>query len=227
MKRMLLPRWGLLLVCLGLAGGVLAQVEGGPPGTDTEPTATQPASPGNEGEPATPPPEAEEVVPEDKYLEKSGEYLVEMRALLTKGLERLREAREAKDAVQLTCVNEQVTAMKGILRVSEDAFIALQEAQATASAERARYEFSKIRVSRQKMKELYQSALNCAGAEATVSNTTVEVEIDPSIAEDDPYYGDPDFFYTPADTLARDSTGELGDTTDPPYVRPPPASGTI
>ncbi len=221
MKRLLLPRRGLLIVCLALGVAGVAAAQGA---SDAAPALSPKADAALGNERSN---DDEEVVPEDKRMERSGEWLVEMRGLLTKGLDRLREAREQKDAVLLTCVNEQVTGMKGILRVSEDAFIALQEAQANKASEKGAYEFSKIRVSRVKMKDLYQAALNCAGAEATVSNTTVDVEIDPSIAEDDPYYGDPDFFYTPADTLADGSSGELGDTEDPPYVRPPPASGTI
>src|SRR5262245_7091539 len=51
-----------------------------------------------------------------KYLDTARESVDTMRTSLSKGLDELKEAREKKDAVQLTCVNEQVTAMKGILR---------------------------------------------------------------------------------------------------------------
>ena len=147
-----------------------------------------------------------------------------MRTSLTKGLDELKDARSKKDAVQLTCVNEQVTAMKGILRVSEDAMVALQEALAGNDTEHSRYEFRKIQVSKRKMDDLLQAAVNCAGAEATESNTSVEMEIDPSLAIIDPYYGNPGFFFDPSTVLVSGDTGQIGHQ-DPPTVRPPPASG--
>src|ERR1044071_5163864 len=88
-------------------------------------------------------------VPQGKYLETAQESVDTMRASLSKGLDELKEAREKKDAVMLTCVNEQVTAMKGIFRVSEDALVALQEALAGNDTERSRYEFRKVQVSKQ------------------------------------------------------------------------------
>jgi hypothetical protein len=166
-------------------------------------------------------------VPSSKYLEVAQDSLGVMRANLTKGLDELKDARDKKDAVQLTCVNEQVTAMKGILRVSEDAIVSLQEALASSDAERSRFEFRKIQVSKRKMDELLQAAVNCAGAEASESNTSVEMEIDPSLAEVDPYYGDPSFFFDPAEALVSGDVGQLGQDQDPGQVRPPPASTVL
>ena len=163
--------------------------------------------------------------PVGKYLETAQNSVETMRSALTKGLDQLKDARGKKDAVQLTCVNEQVTAMKGILRVSEDALVSLQEAIAGNDTERARYEFRKVQVSKHKMDDLLQAAINCAGAEATESNTSVEMEVDPSLSIVDPYYGDPSFFFDPSTTLINGDTGGLAHD-DPPTVRPPDASGT-
>lgn len=155
-----------------------------------------------------------------RYLAVAQESVASMRNSLTKGLEELKSAREKKDAVELTCVNEQVTAMKGILRVSEDAYVSLQEAQSANDTERSRYEFRKIQVSKRKMDDLLQAAINCAGAEASSSNTSVEMEIDPSLAIIDPYYGDPGFFFDPSTTLVDGTTGNIGDE-DPSNPVPP------
>jgi len=164
-------------------------------------------------------------VPSTKYLETAQSSVESMRASLTKGLDELKDAREKKDAVQLTCVNEQVTAMKGILRVSEDAMVSLQEALAANDTERSRYEFRKIQVSKRKMDDLLQAAVNCAGAEATESNTSVQMEIDPNLATIDPYYGDPSFFFDPSSSLVEGGTGTL--QGDDPAEPIPPASGTF
>ena len=164
-------------------------------------------------------------VPPSKYLETATESLAAMRQDLSRGLDQLRLAREKKDAVMLTYVNEQVTAMKGILRVCEDAMVSLQEALAANDTERARYEFRKIEVSKRKMDDLLQAALNAAGAEATESNTSVTMEVDPSLSIADPYYGNPSFFYDPSTGLESAGTGALpGDNPEEP--RPPCASGT-
>lgn len=162
----------------------------------------------------------EKPVPVSKFLEVSETWLKEMRENLTKGLDLLREARDSKDAVRLQCVNEKIAAMKGVLRVSEDAYIALQEAMATRATERARHEFTKIKTSYAKMSELIQGARNCVGAEATFTgDTEVDVEIDPALAEQDPYYRE-DFFYTPEDQLANPPDDGVGGE-DAPERRPP------
>lgn len=158
------------------------------------------------------------------FLDLSQESVASMRLTLTRGLLELKQAREQKDAVELTCVNEQLTAMKGIMRVSEDALVSLQEAQGANDTERARYEFRKVQVSRAKMDDLLRAAITCAGAEASSSNTSVEMEVNQSFAIIDRYYGDPTFFFDPATTLSTGGTGTI-DNEDP--AQPiPPASGT-
>jgi hypothetical protein len=163
----------------------------------------------------------DEQVPVAKFVEKSSDYLVEMRAGLSKGLDLLKEAREEKDALRLQCVNDKITSMKGVLRISEDSSISLQEAMATRATEKARYEFNKIRTSRNKMAELVTAAQNCVGAEATfVGDPEVLVEIDPDVVIDDPYYGVDDPFYTPEDSLSTPPSDGVG-SDEPPDLRPP------
>ena len=74
------------------------------------------------------------------------------------------------------------------------------------------------------MAELVSAAQNCVGAESVYTgDSQVEVEIDPNIAIDDPYYGNPDFFYTPEDSLANPPSDGVGDD-EPPDARPPVVS---
>lgn len=216
------PRLLLALLLMGSTALAAPQDAGEAPSGASETSAPALTAPTQEEEDAEDPAAG---VPSAKYLDVAQESVASMRSSLTKGLEELKQAREKKDAVELTCVNEQVTAMKGILRVSEDAFVSLQEAQSANDTERARYEFRKISVSKRKMDDLLQAAINCAGAEASSSNTSVEMEVDPNLAIIDPYYGDPDFFFNPSTTLIEGDSGVIGDE-DPPDVRPPPASGT-
>ncbi len=213
----MLPRPLALILLLG-AGLAFAQ-ETPPAPADAPAGAEDLKKDSDEEDPAN-------AVPMEKYLDVAQQSVESMRASLSKGLDELKDAREKKDAVQLTCVNEQVTAMKGILRVSEDAIVSLQEALSANDTERSRYEFRKIQVSKRKMDDLLQAAVNCAGAEATESNTSVEMTVDPNLAIVDPYYGDPSFFFDPSTTLLEGGTTTLTQE-DPPEVRPAPASNTF
>jgi hypothetical protein len=179
---------------------------------------TAPAASDDEDDPAA------SVAPA-RYIEVASESLATMRTSLTRGLDELKNARENKDAVELTCVNENVTAMKGILRVSEDALVSLQEADGAKDGARARHEFRKIQVSKGKMDDLLQAALNCTDADTTTTNTSVVLEVDESLATIDPYYGDTSFFFDPASALVEGEASIIDE--DPPEVRPPPSSDVL
>lgn len=213
-----MKRWrrNTLLVVLALFGGVALAQEAAEAGASDAPEA--PAREDGSEDPAA------QVAP-SRYVEVSQESVSAMRTALTKGLDELKMAREKRDAVELTCVNENVTAMKGILRVAEDAVVSLQEAMSANDSERGRYEFRKIHVSKRKMDELLTAAINCAGADVTSSNTTVTMEVDPDLATIDPYYGDTSFFFDPTVALLEGDTGIIQEE-DPPTVRPPTVSPT-
>lgn len=215
-----MKRWRsttLYALALALLGGVaLAQDGGEPRGGDT------PEAPAREDAREDP---AAQLAP-SRYVEVAQENVGAMRTALSKGLDELKMAREKRDAVELTCVNENVTAMKGILRVAEDSVVSLQEAMSGNDTERGRYEFRKIHVSKRKMDELLTAAINCAGADVTTSNTSVTMEVDDELATVDPYYGDTSFFFDPTVALMEGDTGIVSEE-DPPDVRPPPVSDII
>jgi len=170
--------------------------------------------------------EGDDATPPGRYVEEAEASLVRMRAVMQKGLDEVKEARAEKDNVRLLCVNEPVTAMKGVLRISENANVDLQEAVATSETAQARREFRRIKQGRRQMDNLLTAAQNCSGVSSTESTTSVELEVDDNLLALDPYYGDDSFFYDPADELVDGSTGALGER-DPPTVRPPNASGII
>ncbi len=161
----------------------------------------------------------EDNTPINRYAEEANEALNSMRGSLRKGLDELKKARDEKDAVRVTCVNEPVAAMKGVLRVAEDANVDLQEAVATNQTSDGRRTFRKVKKSRRRMDDLLSEAQSCAGANSSVSTSSVEVTIDEDVIAIDPYYSDARFFFDPAGVLATASDG--GD------VRPPAASGII
>lgn len=186
----------------------------------------QPTIFGDELEPADEADEDIASVTPDRYVPDSEKALVSMRGTLQKGLEEVMKARQDRDSVRLLCVNEPVTAMKGTLRIAENANVELQAAMSTGELMRAKREFLRIRQGRRQMETSLLQAQNCAGAVSSESTTSVDVEFDPSFLTTDPYYGDDSFFYDPTDDLVEGNDEQLGER-DSATLRPPPASGVV
>jgi hypothetical protein len=185
-----------LLAMLLVAGTSAAQ--------DARPSGAQ--RPG----PAVPGPTLQKAseVPDKEKLERSTQALASMREALREVLEKLEEARSTKDVVKLNCVNEKLTQIKGLLRISEQADVALQEAIARKEVTASEHEYTKVMIAQQKVAQMRAEAEQCIGQLAfrTDENLSVEVE------------------------EPKDLPG--GDPTRPPppddiIQRPPPASPTL
>lgn len=159
--------------------------------------------------PAQPPPaaglEKASEVPDPQKLERSTQALVTMREVLRQVLDKVEEARRTKDVVKLNCANEKLTQVKGLLRISEQADVALQEAITRREPSAGEHEFTKVMIARQKVGQLRTEAEACIGQLAfrTDENLFVEVEEPDNLPG-----GDPTRPPEPADVV----------------VRPPPAS---
>jgi len=113
--------------------------------------------------------------------------LGEMRDALRRVTEILGEARASKDIVQLNCVNEKLTQVKGLLRISEDASVKMYDAVASNTMDVINHEFTKISVAHQKTIILRAEAEQCVGELSVYTGETeVTVEIDPDISDRDP-----------------------------------------
>lgn len=197
----------VVAVVLGSAF-VLAQVT---PADDAEPGAAD---------------DSDDDTPPEKYTSEAEGALSQMRATLDKGLDEVKTARAEKDSVRLLCVNEPVAAMKGVVRVAENASSDLQEAVASKETAEAKRQFKRIKQARQQVDQLLIKAQNCAGSSSTDSTSSVELEIDEDLIAIDPYYGDESFFYDPTNIVADGTTDTPGET-DGPTIRPPNASGIL
>ena len=144
-------------------------------------------------------------IPDAEKLTRSRDAVSRMRSVLTEVLGRLEEARATKDVVKLNCVNEKLTQVKGLLRISEQSDVALQEAVAKKDTTAAEHEYSKVSIARGKVDQLRSEAEQCIGQLAfrTDENLTVEVEVPSGLPTEDPTN-------PPA--------------PEPPTSRPPPAS---
>jgi hypothetical protein len=159
-----------------VAGFALAQ------GTGTNGTA--PAAPA--AAPQTPSETSN--IPDAEKVRRSGDAITKMRTQLKDVLGKLEEARQSKDVVKLNCVNEKLAQMKGLLRISEAADIALQEAVAKKESESADHEYTKVSIAEVKVNEARAAAEECIGQLGfrTDENQTVDVEEPSDLPKGDP-----------------------------------------
>lgn len=118
----------------------------------------------------------------------------------------LDEARQERDIIRVTCLNDKLTQINANLRTATTRAEALDDAVAAQDAPRRNHEFTVLTVIAQKLQTLEREAQQCIGEDIFETGaTTVETEID----DDDPV--DPD---------------ELPDVPVPVPVLPPPVSPT-
>jgi hypothetical protein len=132
-----------------------------------------------------PPPEVVEQVPDAEKPAKSQEHIGRMKEILSKVLKHLEEARDEKDIVKLNCVNEKLTNVKGLLKISEDGDVKMQEALARRNPEEAAHEYEKIAIARSKCEQLFAESEACVGELAVYAgDTTVELVVEGEPPED-------------------------------------------
>jgi hypothetical protein len=120
-----------------------------------------------------------------EQIKQSDRFLKRMKAHLRRGFELLEQARTEKDIVKLNCVNERLASIKGLLKISEQADIALQEAVSRRDKESGDHEFTKISIAYQKVESLGVEVENCAGEALRYSgDTRVEVNVE-GVPEED------------------------------------------
>ncbi|MBI3182552.1 MAG: hypothetical protein HYZ28_10475 [Myxococcales bacterium] len=169
-----------LLIAAMIAGTAMAQTDpagaGAAPPAEVVPAAGAPA-PAPRGE-----------VPDPEKIRESADALAKMRQQLKDVLAKLEEARATKDVVKLNCVNEKLTQIKGLLRISEQADVALQEAVAKREGSTAQHEYTKVTIARQKVDQLRAEAEECIGQLAfrTDENLQVVVEEPEDLPSGDP-----------------------------------------
>jgi TolA-binding protein len=148
-----------------------------------------------------------ERIPNSEKVKNSAQSLTKMRDSLRDVIPKLEEARATKDVVKLNCVNDKLTQIKGLLRISEQSDVTLQEAIAKKEDIAINHEYRKVTLAGDRVKQLRAEAEECIGQLAfrTDQNTNVDVNV-----PDDLPKGDPTVVLTP------------------PYdLRQPPASPTL
>ncbi|MGC9042426.1 MAG: hypothetical protein ACP5KG_01075 [Myxococcota bacterium] len=131
--------------------------------------------------------EPEKKLSDKEMLQKSQEYIKKMKGIYKEILSLLEDARKEKDVVKINCINENLTAIKALLKIAEQSDVALQEAVIKKDEIVAQHEYEKVEIAYQKAKSLNQEANACAGKiSMTPGETKVEVEEPKDITERDP-----------------------------------------
>jgi hypothetical protein len=139
-------------------------------------------------------------VPDAEKVRQSAEAVVRMRAVLADTLGKLNEARASRDVVKLNCVNEKLTQVKGLLRISEQSDVNLQEAVAKKDTAAAEHEYTKVTIASSKANQLRAEAEQCIGQLAFRTAENLQVDVT------EPDYlpkGDPSVFVVPPLLVAR------------------------
>lgn len=116
-------------------------------------------------------------LPPAELVARSNVHLTRMREVLKTVFKYLEDAREKRDVIKLNCVNEKLTAIKGLLKVSEQADVSMQEALARRDEEAGRYEYDKVSIARGRVDSLLSESEACVGELSVYAgDTIVEVQ---------------------------------------------------
>lgn len=136
----------------------------------------------------TPPRSDASKVPDPEKVKVSNESVGRMRNVLREVLGKLEEARNSRDVIKLNCVNEKLTQIKGLLRISEQSDVQLQEAVAKKDSASSEHEYTKVTIAGSKVDKLRSEAEQCIGQLAfrTAENLSVEVAEPENLPKGDP-----------------------------------------
>jgi hypothetical protein len=128
-----------------------------------------------------------EALPTTKKLAHAAKKIVDMKSTLDLALTRLEKARDNKDIIQINCVNEKLSDIRGLLKISEEAKASLDEAAAKRDKELINHEYTKISIAGMRVENFRLEVEGCVGEMSQYTgNTIADVQIDPDIRKDDP-----------------------------------------
>lgn len=160
------------------------------------------------------------------YVSEAQTKMNEMQAIRQVGLRKLEEARKSKDALALQCVNENLATIKAMVSLGTKAKSGVERAVASGDRDKAKREMGKLNAAASKTSQAGASVRNCAGGDAVDTSTEVEVLVDESIGDSDPYYGNNGQFSDPANNVVNNNGGTTSAGTDSGTTNPPPPPTT-
>lgn len=140
----------------------------------------------------------DEMTPRQR-LDFAEDTVDEVKTGVRRVLKLVEQAQKDKDVVLLNCLNEKLAGLKGLLKVVEDADLAMREALARENNDLADHEFQKIVMARQQAQHLLAEADACIpAAGASYSGTGQWSVTAPDVEEDEGQYeSDPSGYTRP------------------------------
>ncbi|MEE2787823.1 MAG: hypothetical protein VX589_10820 [Myxococcota bacterium] len=100
---------------------------------------------------------------------------------------KLDKARENKDVIQLNCVNDKLSGIKGFLKIAEQAKKGLVEAINKRDQDLVDHEFTKVAIATMRVENWRLEVEGCVGELSQYTGKSeISVQTDPNIREDDP-----------------------------------------
>lgn len=124
---------------------------------------------------------------EEQRTKSVSKRISSMKKTLSLALERLSQARKDQDVIQLNCVNEKLSAINGLVKISQTASSSLKEAIAKRDEELKQHEYRKIMLAGTRVEELRLEVEGCVGEMSQYTgNTEVVVATDDDVRSDNP-----------------------------------------
>ena len=150
-------RFALLGSCLGLLAAVLLVPADAP------------------AEPAGPDPSA---LSAEEMEQSSRDMVNQMEEMLASSFKLLEQAISTSDVASTAIRNEAITAMKGLVKLSEENLMMLQQKKAEGDRDGVEHEYVKISIAFAKVSELYAQVRTASGIDVDLEDTRVERSLD-------------------------------------------------
>lgn len=155
----------------------------------------------------------------DEKLKTANASVEKMKSTLAAALVKHEAAKAENDILKVTCISDQLSAIKGLLKISEDSIDALKEAIGRNDAELIDHQYTKVSIAASRVEGFGVEVEACMGEASKYTGETIrEAVVDPDIRSDDPSEVGPNEDYIdPKGILASGPEGA---------VRPPNVSGS-
>ena len=139
----------------------------------------------------------------EQMVESAKEMVNEMEEMLTASFTLLEKSITASDVAATAIRNEAITAMKGLVKLSEENLMTMQQKNAEKDRDGVEHEYVKISIAAAKVAELYAQVKTASGIDVDIEATKVDrtLEIKSSLPADLETASD---FSEPVDTLPDD-----------------------
>ena len=109
-----------------------------------------------------------------QMMEGASRHVEEMERSLTASFKLLEESISSGDVATVTLRNEAITAMKGLVKLSEENYLTLQQKSAEGDRDAVEHEYVKITIAAAKVAELYAQVRSASGVQLDMEITDVE-----------------------------------------------------